>query len=216
MSFRELGTPASEATVSLKAYDVVSSPRAVFLAPGMVMCPVPTGHEVLRCPVFAFLVEHAATGRRVMFDLGVRKDLENAAPLLADAVKTGKLTMPVERGIVEQLLDDGIDVASINAAIWSHAHFDHTGHMSKFLASTELVFGASMLSETHAVNSKSTLWETDWAGRKLVPLNFDESSLEIGGFKAHDYFGDGSFYILDAPGHLVDHVCALARVTRSS
>lgn len=23
---------------------------------------------------------------------------------------------------------------------------------------------------------------------------------EIGGFKAHDFFGDGSFYLLDVPG----------------
>lgn len=32
---------------------------------------------------------------------------------------------------------------------------------------------------------------------------------------AHDYFGDGSFYILDAPGHAVGHICALVRTTSS-
>jgi hypothetical protein len=31
-------------------------------------------------------------------------------------------------------------------------------------------------------------------------ISFDESDLEIGGFRALDYFGDGSFYLLDAPG----------------
>lgn len=25
-------------------------------------------------------------------------------------------------------------------------------------------------------------------------------TIEIGGFKAHDYFGDGSFYLLNVPG----------------
>jgi hypothetical protein len=44
--------------------------------------------------------------------------------------------------------------------------------------------------------------------RKLVPLAFD-SALEIGGFKAHDYFGDGSFYMLDVPGVRTAPICSL-------
>ncbi|KAJ6466564.1 hypothetical protein C8R47DRAFT_1223993 [Mycena vitilis] len=71
--------------------------------------------------------------------------------------------------------------------------------MSKFPASTELVFGG----------------QHDLAGRKLVPINFDESHLEIGGFKTHDYFADGSLYILDVPAPF-GHTCALARVTPTS
>ena len=35
----------------------------------------------------------------------------------------------------------------------------------------------------------------------------------IGKFPAHDYFADGSFYLLDSPGHAIGHLCALARVT---
>ncbi|KAJ6584906.1 beta-lactamase-like protein [Mycena capillaripes] len=214
MSFQELGIPTSEATVSLKAFNVVTSAVSVPAAP--FLRPILAGHETLQCPVFAFLVEHVPTGRRVMFDLGLRKDIENAAPFIAALFKSGIGAMPVDRDIVEQLVDDGVDLNSINAVIWSHAHFDHTGDMSKFPASTELVFGASTVTETHLVNPKSTLLESDLAGRKLVPLNFDKSPLEIGGFKAHDYFGDGSFYVLDVPGHLGGHVSALARVTPSS
>lgn len=41
------------------------------------------------------------------------------------------------------------------------------------------------------------------------------NSLSIGGFQAHDYFGDGSFYLLDSPGHAVGHLCGLARTTSS-
>ncbi|KAJ7044095.1 hypothetical protein C8F04DRAFT_689123 [Mycena alexandri] len=51
------------------------------------------------------------------------------------------------------------------------------------------------------------------SGRELLPLHFNEPHLEIGGFKALDYFGDGSFYVLDVPGHLAGHICGLARVT---
>lgn len=35
----------------------------------------------------------------------------------------------------------------------------------------------------------------------------------IGRFEAFDYFDDGSYYILNAPGHTIGHICALARVT---
>jgi hypothetical protein len=37
-------------------------------------------------------------------------------------------------------------------------------------------------------------------GQDLVKLEFDEG-LEIGGFRAVDFFGDGSFYLLQASGH---------------
>jgi len=30
-----------------------------------------------------------------------------------------------------------------------------------------------------------------------------------------DYFGDGSFYLLDTPGHAIGHLCALVRTTTS-
>jgi hypothetical protein len=59
--------------------------------------------------------------------------------------------------------------------------------------------------------------ESDHAGRELREISFGPGpgspALKIGNFAAVDYFGDGSFYILDAPGHAVGHLCALARVT---
>ena len=36
-------------------------------------------------------------------------------------------------------------------------------------------------------------------GRPTREIEFD-NALDIGGFRAFDYFGDGSFYLLDAPG----------------
>ena len=42
--------------------------------------------------------------------------------------------------------------------------------------------------------------ESDLGGRPIREVNFDETALKIGQFKALDYFGDGSFYLLDSPG----------------
>ncbi len=39
------------------------------------------------------------------------------------------------------------------------------------------------------------------------------SDFRIGDFRAVDFFGDGSFYLLDTPGHAVGHLAGLARTT---
>lgn len=51
-------------------------------------------------------------------------------------------------------------------------------------------------------NPESLILESDYEGRNLRQVNFEEESngLEIGGYRAFDYFGDGSFYLLETPG----------------
>ena len=46
-------------------------------------------------------------------------------------------------------------------------------------------------------------------------MSFAESLLVLGRCKAIDFFGDGSFYLLDTPGHAVGHLSGLARTTAS-
>ncbi|PTB59875.1 hypothetical protein M431DRAFT_70982 [Trichoderma harzianum CBS 226.95] len=53
----------------------------------------------------------------------------------------------------------------------------------------------------------------DAAGRVVREISFDNTGLRVGRFDAFDYFGDGSFYLLNAPGHATGHMCALARTT---
>ena len=45
-------------------------------------------------------------------------------------------------------------------------------------------------------------------------ISFEGSNvIQIGKFRAVDFFGDGSFYLLDTPGHAVGHLGGLARTT---
>ncbi|KAJ7625438.1 hypothetical protein B0H17DRAFT_1164394 [Mycena rosella] len=210
-SFQTLGIPASSSTVTVKAFNLVNDPSKVSISASLFLDPPPV-------PAFAFLIENARRKRRVMFDLGPRKDLENAAPSLAEAFKAGALDMPMKRDIVEQLTDNGVDLKSISAVIWRRV-FDmiQSGDMSKFPSSTELVFGQEMVRATYVTDPSSTLLESDLAyGGNLVAVDFASSQLEFAGFKVHDFFGDGSLYLLDVPGHLPGHLCALARVTPTS
>jgi glyoxylase-like metal-dependent hydrolase (beta-lactamase superfamily II) len=115
----------------------------------------------------------------------------------------------------------GIRSADIEAIIWSHAHFDHIGDPSTFPLSTDLIVGPGIRdthwpgypTEPNAINLNS-----DIQGRRVREISFEKTetgAVTIGSFEALDFFGDGSFYLLNGPGHSIGHICALARVTAS-
>jgi len=206
--------PASDKTVSVKAIDG----GRIALAPAdLVWSPVVPGRETFDAISYAFLVESQSQNKSIMFDLGIRKDIENATPANTKWFKlpNGPKVI-VERDVASQLRDGGVDLESINAIIWSHSHIDHIGDTSKFPSSTELVLGPGSIGSLFPLypeNPESGVQKSDFAGRKVTEIQMEDFDLDIGGFKAHDYFGDGSFYVLNVPGHAVGHVAALARVT---
>lgn len=91
--------------------------------------------------------------------------------------------------------------------------------MSPFPPSTSITVGAGFTKAGflpgYPENSTSPVLASDFESRELIKVNF-ENGLEIGGFKAHDYFGDGSLHLLDSPGHCAGHISALARTTPAS
>lgn len=54
----------------------------------------------------------------------------------------------------------------------------------------------------YPADPQGQILESDYSGRRIREINFEETSagLTIGGFRALDYFGDGSFYLLETPG----------------
>jgi hypothetical protein len=89
--------------------------------------------------------------------------------------------------------------------------------MSKFPSSTSLVTGpgfCSALLPGFPSRIDSPILETDYQGRSLREITDFETF--VGGLPAHDFFGDGSFYLLSTPGHAVGHLAGLARTTTSS
>ena len=46
-----------------------------------------------------------------------------------------------------------------------------------------------------------------------MDFNSSTSTLKVAGLRAIDWFDDGSFYLLEAPGHTADHIIALARTS---
>ncbi|KAM5442582.1 hypothetical protein MferCBS31731_002461 [Microsporum ferrugineum] len=75
----------------------------------------------------------------------------------------------------------------------------------------------SIIEETTVITPGSdvaSVLESDSSGLNIrrEEISFDDG-LEIGRFRAMDFFGDGSFYLLYAPGHAEGRLCALARTT---
>lgn len=176
-----------------------------------------TGHPDLLGPAFSFLIEHP-TRKPILFDLGVRKDWQ-ALPSYPKFVEL-QWDIKVEKDVATILKDQGVDVdgGAIESIIWSHHHWDHTGDPSTFPPSTELVVGPGFKAAHlpgYPKRKDATLLETDFEGRDLREVSFekDGNGLKFGRFNAFDYFGDGSFYLLDTPGHSIGHICGLARTT---
>ncbi|KAL4899194.1 hypothetical protein BDW74DRAFT_189460 [Aspergillus multicolor] len=215
-----LNIPTSTHTVSVSVIDPgvrLDLPASWFIEPEI------KGHERLIVPAYSFLITHPS-GQKLLFDLSVRKDFENLAPelasLLTDPSSPATLTAP--HNVSDVLVENGVRLDEINAIIWSHFHFDHAGDPSLFPASTDLIVGPGFTS-SHAPGypekPDAPVLASDWKGRKLVEMDFTNhpnGQLSIGKFRAIDWFGDGSFYLLHTPGHSVDHMCGLARVQEDS
>lgn len=68
-------------------------------------------------PSLSFLIEHSS-GRRLVWDLGIRKDWNNYAPVIANYIPTRNYTIEVNKNVIELLEDEGIKGESIEAVIW--------------------------------------------------------------------------------------------------
>ncbi|KIW91746.1 uncharacterized protein Z519_07714 [Cladophialophora bantiana CBS 173.52] len=91
--------------------------------------------------------------------------------------------------------------------------------MSTFGPATDLVVGPGFkehfLGDGGGNSALGGVLPSDVEGRTVREITFTSDVVEIGKFLAHDYFHDGSLYLLDSPGHCVGHLCALVRTTSS-
>jgi hypothetical protein len=68
---------------------------------------------------WAFLIEHPKLNRRVLFDLGIRKDTEHLAPTAYEAftLADGTFSFVVDKDVPDQLVQAGVPLSSIDTLI---------------------------------------------------------------------------------------------------
>lgn len=79
--------------------------------------PVPGFDKIGSAPSFIFLLEHPS-GKKLLFDLGIRKDWENLHPVVAERLHAGTHTLEVQKDI-DEFLDEGkVGKDNIDAVVW--------------------------------------------------------------------------------------------------
>lgn len=148
--------------------------------------------------------------RRVLFDTGY-------APQPWQTGLTGRLyqwllppELPPEQDIAAQL-----DPASITHVVLSHLHPDHIGGLRHF-PHARLVLHAGQLATLASPRLREGLlpgllpdWFHDATGdpsRSVIVAEFTPGPF---GLATHDLFGDGSYQLVDLPGHVRGHLGAL-------
>lgn len=111
--------PSSTALVDVKAIDGghLVPPSFIFWK------PVLPGHETFQGITYSFLLENKTKGKRVLFDLGLRKDSEGWSPAIQELAKAFGLS--VDKDVPTQLTEGGVHLDSVDAVIWRYFLFSH-------------------------------------------------------------------------------------------
>lgn len=194
----------------------------------MLVHPAPSSaaNKYMRLASYSFLVESHHRSQKVLFDLAFMKDLFTRMPpalkpMLAGGTDVVDPVMKIERlcDVPDTLQAHAQDLSGINSIIWSHAHIDHVGDPSVFPFSTDLVVGPGFKTAYmpgYPVNPDATVLDSAFYGRSVKEVEFGKYGSDvasIGGFRAVDFWRDGSFWVLECPGHTGHHLGALCRTT---
>lgn len=178
-------------------------------------------------PSLAFLLVHQdQSGHRtnIVFDLGLRRETDDYIPPIRDHLHSRQPvnTLPDVR---QSLAEGGVRPADVSQIIISHVHWDHTGTPADYPQAQFWVGGGALDVLEHGLGGH--LGHQHFESKLFHGLNVEEFPGvprdasgggggwdKVGDFWMRDFRGDGTIYVVDAPGHLPGHVNLLARMGR--
>jgi glyoxylase-like metal-dependent hydrolase (beta-lactamase superfamily II) len=177
----------------------------------------------------------------ILFDLGLRRDPSAYSTPIRKHIST-RQPMSTSPDVVASLAQGGLTPDDIDYVIFSHVHWDHIGMPPDF-ANPRMKFmvGPGSLDLLNGTN-KASVGSHSHFEADLLPLdrtielpavgpeatsstktgtNSTTSSLQLPPWRplsdilasTIDLFGDGSLYVVHAPGHLPGHINLLARTS---
>ena len=114
-SIRPVEIPPGKDTISVKLINPVNFGPSIIKR---FMTPRVPGLETFKSsPSLSFLLEHPS-GRKLVWDLGIRKDYANYSPKIAQYIPTTGYDIQVTRNVVDILEEHGIAPEDVEAVIW--------------------------------------------------------------------------------------------------
>ncbi|EED11534.1 conserved hypothetical protein [Talaromyces stipitatus ATCC 10500] len=178
-----------------------------------------------------FFMQHAPSNTKFWFDLGVAHDLSLYPPQIQRVQHKVFFTTPAKRDPAQDVISVGVDPKDVKYIFVRHDG-NYNGIVISMFFTSDFFPNAKVLCHEDTLKWTSTTWPTDpeggfdgriWNKEELVlpidgipsPATAPEKWQTLGPFKnAHDFFGDGSFWLIDAPGHCLGNMAALARIKR--
>ena len=105
-----LNIPDSASTVRVRMLDTTA---VMTIKSESFITPVQPGHELINVTDVAFLIEHQSSGKKLMFDLGTRKDYWNLPPVIQKRLGDVIPSLAVERDASEILQQHGVPLNEI-------------------------------------------------------------------------------------------------------
>lgn len=120
----DITLPPGNTAVSVKMINPVNFGPAIlkrFMAPD-----VPGLETFPTSPSLSFLIEHPS-GRKLVWDLGIRKDYANYAPKIAEYIPMTKYDIQVTKSVVDILQENGVSGKDVEAVIWRYVSVKQPG-----------------------------------------------------------------------------------------
>ncbi|KAI0042227.1 Metallo-hydrolase/oxidoreductase [Auriscalpium vulgare] len=196
-----------------QAYAIVSALEAGSLhLPGPLFLD-PSPAASWEVPTLSFLLRHSVTAATLVFDLGLPTTTRSFPPAFLPGLQQFEpLTFHTA---ASSLAAGGLDPSTVDQVLCSHVHFDHIGDPAPFTGATFLLGAGArpLLEHAYPDDPQSKIPAGHFPLARTVFLdNVDWAP--VGPFpRALDLYGDGSVYVVDAPGHMPGHVNLLVRAS---
>jgi hypothetical protein len=108
-------------TVSVKIIDTGARVAGGFSPSYLVKPPVEGFTAMPPIPAWSFLIENAAVGAKVLFDLSIPTDWADMAPRASKNIKSSEWTVTAPKSVHQVLREGGVDPAQVGSIIWRYS-----------------------------------------------------------------------------------------------